>query len=151
MSPRELIEALHRESPYQYALALTGGGTGAAAQLLNVPGGSRTLLEVAVPYNQQALSEYLGRAPEQYCSTATSLALARRALERARWLAPGQPVAGVGCTASLATDRPKKGEHRFHLALVAAGAGGRMLSLVLNKGARDRAQEEALLDAVLLN
>src|SRR5437016_12595489 len=118
MSARELIEALHRESPYQYVLALAGGGTGAAAQLLNVPGGSRTLLEVAVPYGQQALSEFLGRVPEQFCSAATSLTLARRALERARWLAAGLPVAGVGCTASLATDRPKKGDHRFHVAVV---------------------------------
>ncbi|HYT88467.1 MAG TPA: hypothetical protein VEL76_07145 [Gemmataceae bacterium] len=151
MTPRALIEALHRESPYQYALALAGGGTGAAAALLNVPGGSRTLLEVSIPYNQQALTEYLGRAPEQFCSSATSLTLARRALERARWLAPGQPVAGVGCTASLATDRPKKGDHRFHIALVWSGSGGGTVSLGLRKGERNRDQEEALLDAVLLN
>src|SRR5437868_3232769 len=109
-STRALIEALHREAPYRYVLALTGGGAAAAAQLLNVPGGSRTLLEVVIPYGENALAEFLGRTPEQFCSPATGLALARRALERARSLAPGQEVAGVGCTASLATDRPKKGD-----------------------------------------
>jgi hypothetical protein len=148
---RTLIEALHREAPCRYVLALTGGGTGAAAQLLNVPGGSRTLLEVVVPYSEQALSNFLGRAPEQFCSPATGLALARRALERARHLAPGQPVAGIGCTASLATDRPKKGEHRFHLAVLSSPSSGKVVSLVLAKGQRGRPAEEALLDAVLLN
>jgi hypothetical protein len=151
LATQTLIEALHREAPYRYVLALTGGGTGAAAQLLNVPGGSRTLLEVVVPYSEQALSDFLGRAPEQFCSPATGLALAGRALERARRLAPGQPVAGVGCTASLATDRPKKGDHRFHLAVLSSPSSGKAVSLVLAKGRRDRVAEEALLDAVLLN
>lgn len=146
-----LIEALHRTSPYQYALALTGGGTGAAAQLLNVPGGSRTLLEVAIPYSERALVEYLGRAPEQYCSPATAAALARRALQRARALAPEEPAAGVACTASLATDRPRKGDHRFHLAIARDDCGVEAASLVLSKGARRREEEEAVLDAVLLN
>ena len=148
---RTLIEALHREAPYRYVLALTGGGTGAAALLLNVPGGSRTLLEVVVPYSEQALGDFLGRAPEQFCSPATGLALARRALERARHLSPGAPVAGLGCTASLATDRPKKGEHRFHLAVLSSPSSGKAVALVLAKGQRDRPAEEAVLDAVLLN
>src|SRR6266542_3247642 len=112
---RQLIERLHR-APYQYVLAVTGGGTQAAAHLLNVPGGSRTLLEVLVPYHAQALSEFLGGEPEQSCSAATAGALARSAFERARHLVPDSLVAGFGCTASLATDRPKRGDHRFHVA-----------------------------------
>ncbi len=148
---RALIEALHREAPYKYALALTGGGTGAAAQLLHVPGGSRTLLEVTVPYSERALSDFLGRTPQQFCSADTALALARRALERSRRFAPGEAVAGVGGTASLASDRPKRGAHRFHLAVVCSPAAGKAVSLTLHKGARDRQQEEAVLDAVLLN
>jgi hypothetical protein len=148
---RALIEALHRDSPYKYALALTGGGTGAVAALLSVPGGSRTLLGATVPYSEQALTEFLGRAPQQFCSADTTLALARRALERARQLAPAEAVAGVGCTASLATDRPKRGDHRFHLAVVRSDGGGEAFSVVLQKGARDRPHEEAVLDAVLLN
>src|SRR5205807_1995389 len=109
---QQLIEALHREGRYKYVLAATGGGAGAAAQLLNVPGGSRTLLEVIVPYHERAFAEFLGQRPEQFCSAATSRLMADRALERARWLAPGHLVAGIGCTASLATDRPKQGDHR---------------------------------------
>jgi hypothetical protein len=146
---RQLIEALHSAS-YQCVLALTGGGTQAAALLLTVPGGSRTILEVVVPYNAQALTDFLGRGPEQSCSPETSSAMAERALQRARWLAPGEPVVGLGCTASLATDRPKRGPHRFHVTMQKGGAE-LTASLVLKKGARSREAEEDILDSVILN
>ncbi|MBI1918243.1 MAG: hypothetical protein HYS12_26420 [Planctomycetes bacterium] len=146
---RQLIERLHR-APNQYVLAVTGGGTQTAAHLLNVPGGSRTILEILVPYHAQSLSEFLGGEPEQNCSAETGRAMARSAFERARHLAPRSVVAGFGCTASLATDRPKRGEHRFHLAAHTAH-GSTAWSLTLSKGLRNRAGEEAVVDAVLLN
>src|SRR5438045_775143 len=99
-STLRLIEGLHR-APVQCVLAGTGGGTGAIASLLSIPGGSRTIVEVAVPYHEQAFVDFLGSSPESSCSAATALALARRARERGRWLLPGQAMAGVGCTASL--------------------------------------------------
>jgi hypothetical protein len=146
---RQLIESLH-QAPYRYVLALTGGGAQAAGWLLSVPGGSRTVLEVIVPYHDRALAEFLGRSPEQYCSPETALDMARHAEHRARRLARGEDVFGVGCTASLATDRPKRGDHRFHLAISGMGRT-RTTSLTLTKGARDRAGEEEVLDVVLLN
>src|SRR5579871_3179174 len=106
LAVRQLIESLHRSAP-KYVLALTGGGTSAAANLLAVPGGSRSVLEVLVPYHENALADFLGHSPEQYCSESTAVTMANRASERASWLAPRDVVAGVGCTASLATDRPK--------------------------------------------
>jgi hypothetical protein len=146
---RHLIESIH-QAPLRCVLALTGGGTGAAACLLEVPGGSRTILEAVIPYGEQTFGEFLGHRPEHFCSAATSQAMARRARDRARWLAPGQLVLGLGCAAGLATDRPKRGDHRFHISWV---RGGRVVtySLVLAKGARDRAGEEQVLDAVFLN
>src|SRR5262249_15509942 len=144
---RSLIEAIHR-GPAACVLAFTGGGTSAAGALLNVPGGSRSVLEVLVPYHEQALVPLLGRRPAPYWSAETSPAMAAQA--RDRWLPPGAAVLGLGCTASLATDRPKRGDHRFH---VTADAGGRRTtySLILAKGSRDREGEEAVLDAVILN
>jgi nicotinic acid mononucleotide adenylyltransferase len=146
---RRLIEAIHR-SAGKCVLAVTGGGASAAALLLNVPGGSRTILEVIVPYNEKALVEFLGRRPAQFCSAATSRELAARSYERATWLAPGEIVLGVGCTASLATDRPKRGDHRFYLACHTIEQIT-TYSLTLRKGERDREAEEAVLDAVLIN
>src|SRR5262245_57190102 len=119
---RALIEAIHH-APLRCVVAVTGGGAQAAGLLLTVPGGSRTVLEVAVPYHEQALVEFLGRRSEQFCSAAAARDMAVRALERARWLAPGEAVVGVGCTASLATDRPKRGDHRLHVAAHGAAGG----------------------------
>jgi hypothetical protein len=145
----QLIASLH-QAPFRYVLALTGGGVQTAGWLLTVPGGSRTVLEVIVPYDDRALAEFLGRAPEPYCSPETARDMAVHAEQRATWLAPGADVLGVGCTASLATDRPKRGDHRFHLAVSGIGRL-RIASLTLTKGARDRAGEEQVLDFVLLN
>lgn len=146
---RALIAALHA-APYRYALALTGGGAGVAGQLLSVPGGSRTVLEISIPYDEHALADYLGRQLTSFCSTDTSRAMAARALERARWLAPGAAVAGVGGTAALRSDRPKRGDHRAHVA-IATARGTIVHSLTLTKEARDREVEEAVVVALLLN
>jgi hypothetical protein len=145
----QLISALH-QSPCRYVLALTGGGTGAAGWLLSVPGGSRTVLEIAVPYSEEALCDYLGRRPESFCSAATSRDMARRAWERASYLAPGKRVGGAACTASLRSERPKRGDHRLH---VSTHDGLRAVthSLTLIKEERGRELEEEVAARVLLN
>jgi nicotinamide mononucleotide (NMN) deamidase PncC len=146
---RDLIAALH-QAETRFVIAVTGGGAAAVGTLFSVPGASRSILEAIVPYHEQALVNFLGFRPEQFCSAETAAAMARRAAERASWLAPTDTVAGVACTASLASDRPKRGEHRFFVAVETAE---RRLSLALTlaKGARDRLGEEAVVDAVMLN
>jgi len=146
---RQIVEAIH-QAPYRCALAVAGGGTDAVALLLGVPGASRTVLEAVVPYHDQALAEYLGFRPETFCSAVTGGDMAARAHERAGWLAPAADVVGVGCTATLATDRIKRGDHRFHVA-VRTRDQLTNYSLTLSKGARDREGEEQLLSQVLLN
>lgn len=100
-------------------IAVTGGGSGALAALLQTPGASRTILEAVVPYSLSALTDWIGAQPEQACSAATARAMAVAAYERARRLAPDADPkmwVGVGATASLATDRPKRGERRGYVA-----------------------------------
>jgi nicotinamide mononucleotide (NMN) deamidase PncC len=129
----------------QSVLAITGGGTGAIAELLRVPGGSRFLLEALVPYDPRSLAEFLGAAPEQACSGETAVAMAERARGRAAALARTDAVTvGLGATASLVSDRPKQGDHRAHIA-VATDAGTDLTSIVLDKGRRDRPAEEDLV------
>jgi nicotinic acid mononucleotide adenylyltransferase/nicotinamide mononucleotide (NMN) deamidase PncC len=140
----QLIAAM-QASGRQAVLAITGGGTGAIAELLRVPGGSRLLLEAIVPYDPGSLRDYLGGDPEQACSGETAVAMAERARRRAAVLAKrdGVPI-GLGATASLASDRPKHGNHRCHIA-VATGAATYLTSIVLEKGLRDRPGEEDLV------
>jgi hypothetical protein len=146
---RSLIAAVH-QAGRPFVLAVTGGGASAAGLLLSVPGGSRSVIEVVVPYAEHALGHFLGHKPASFCSVATSREMAIRAEERARWLVPGQPVLGVGCSASLRSDRPKRGDHRFHIA-IHNGLHTGTWSLTLTKEARDREGEEDVLDRVLLN
>src|SRR5207253_2225903 len=80
----------------------------------------------------------------------TAALLARRARERAVWLAPGVDVLGVGCTASLRSDRPKKGDHRIHAA-AATAQGVRTLSLTLAKEQRSRQGEEEVAARRVVN
>jgi len=145
----DLVAALH-QSPSKYVVSLTGGGSGLAGRLLSVPGGSRTVLEVVVPYAEEALVEYLGARPASFCAAETSRLMARRARERARWLVPGSPVAGLGCTASLRSDRPKRGDQRLHVSVETA-LEIRTFSLTLTKEARTRAEEEVIVELVALN
>src|SRR5262245_5647753 len=106
---RSLIEQIHA-SGRRAVMAITGGGSGAIGERLRVPGGSRTRVEAIVPYEQTSLVQFLAGAPDQACSEETAAAMARRARERVRALAPDAAVAvGLGATASLVSDRPKKG------------------------------------------
>ena len=154
MSPSDaawqrLISALHA-SGRKAALAITGGGSGAIGELLRVPGGSRLLIEAQVPYDALALEAFLGFAPAQACSSDTAIAMARSARARAARLVPaGTDLVGLGATAALVSDRPRKGEHRFHVAF-ANSAGIAHCTGVLAKGRRDRAAEEDLVSRAII-
>src|SRR5579862_9734809 len=146
---RQLISAVHG-CGRKAALAITGGGSGAVGELLRVPGGSRLLIEAQIPYDETALAAFLGFSPAQACSADTAIAMAQSARARAARLAPaGSDLVGLGATAALASDRPRKGEHRFHIAFANA-AGIAHCTGVLAKGRRDRAAEEDLVSRAIV-
>jgi Cytidylyltransferase-like len=154
----QLISALHG-SGRKAALAITGGGSGAIGELLRVPGGSRLLIEAQVPYDERALAAFLGFAPAQASSADTAIAMARTARARAATLMPstgdgvGPDLVGLGATAALVSDRPRRGEHRFHIAFAnAAGPNSTVAHCtgVLAKGRRDRAAEEDLVSHAIV-
>ena len=131
----EFIAEIHR-SPSMAVLVVTGGGSQALADLFVVPGASRTVLEALVPYSDRSMGEFLGYGPSQAVSAETAAALARKAYERALALRPSDdvPVLGVASTAALVTDRPRKGEHRAHVA-VCGGGPVEVCSVTLEKDA----------------
>ena len=146
---RALISATHT-SGRKAALAITGGGTGAVGEVLGIPGGSQLLIEAQVPYSEEALAAYLGFAPSQSCSAETAVAMANAARVRADKLAPKPAdTIGLGATAALVSDRPRRGEHRFHIACSGA-EGTAHCTVVLAKGRRDRPAEEALVARAII-
>src|SRR6266436_27607 len=155
---QQLISATHA-SGRKAALAITGGGSGAIGELLRIPGGSRLLIEAQIPYDALALATFLGFAPAQACSSDTAIAMAQSARARAARLVPsdteggtdlvGPDLVGLGATAALVSDRPRRGEHRFHIAF-ANSAGIAHCTCVLAKGRRDRAAEEDLVSHAIV-
>lgn len=170
----ELVRAIH-DTPTMLVLAVAGGGNAIITDLLDVPGASRTILEARVPYAASAMADLLALdddepwgsdEPVGAVSSSTARTMAEACLERAHALSPLQrdfpdhhDLIGVACTAALVTDRPKKGDHRAHIA-VASGSSrhtnGPPMEVVeqelqLQKGLRDRAGEDRVVaDAVLV-
>lgn len=146
---KQFIQAIH-DSPPRVVFVTAGAGTEALSCLLGVAGATRTLLEALVPYSEASFDDFLGQKPRQYVADETARLLAGRAYTRARWLASEGPLLGLACTATIVTDRPKRGEHRAHIAI---WQPARLISYTLHlaKGLRDRSGEEALVSRVILN
>jgi len=146
----ELIVQIHH-SAGRVVLSLSGGGARAISALTEVPGATRTLLGAIVPYSRGAIVKWLGGYPDQYCSAETSRRMAMVGFLRALELEESDvPLAGVGCTASLVTDRPKMGAHRAYVAIQTASFTA-VRSIWLTKGRRSRAEEEEVVARLVLN
>ena len=116
----DLVRALHA-TPQQAVIEVAGAGTLALSWLHAVGGSSRTVLEATDRYCHASLAELLGAMPTGAVSGAVAAAMADAALRRARRLAaPGTPVVGAGCTAALASDRPRRGADRAYVAVTGA-------------------------------
>ncbi|WJZ80404.1 hypothetical protein VitviT2T_000327 [Vitis vinifera] len=146
---RATVEAIH-SSPTQAVLYVSGGASQALGHLMSVPGASNTVLESVVPYSRMSMIQLLGRIPTHFASQQTAEEMALLAYNRALKLSnPGSPVLGVGFTGSLASTRPKRGDHRFHLS---TRTSDRLWAstVTLSKGLRTREQEEKVSSLCLL-
>jgi hypothetical protein len=147
--PQETITSIH-QTPHRLVFEFAGAGSLALFWLHSVPGSSRTVLEATDRYAAASLADLIGATPEKFVSAATSRAMAEAAYRRALRLTDGAaPCLGVACTAAIATDRVKRGDHGCSVA-VYDGATLRVSSLTLAKGARDRAGEEALISLLII-
>ena len=146
----EIVARIH-DTPQQSVLAVAGAGNYALAWLLGVGGASRTVLETRVPYGYLAMTDFLGGyAPDQTVSGDTARRMARAAWARGMALREQEaPIVGLACTATIATDRTKRGDHR---AFIAAwdDDGATTDAVVLEKGLRDRAGEEDVVSRLVI-
>jgi hypothetical protein len=147
--PQETITSIH-QTPHRLVFEFAGAGSLALFWLHSVPGSSRTVLEATDRYAAASLADLIGATPEKFVSAATARAMAEAAYRRALRLTDGAaPCLGVACTAAIATDRVKRGDHGCSVA-VYDGATLRVSRLTLAKGARDRAGEEALISLLII-
>ena len=139
--------------PPKLVAYITGGGAQLAPWLLATPGASKSVLELQVPYSRHSLAQLLGSEPARFCSAEVARGLASEAFKRARELHDGDSAAecfvGLGCTAALRSEPPKRGEHRCYLA-VRTSAGMHEFTLALAKGWRSRLLEDAVVSRCAL-
>ncbi|XP_019452428.1 PREDICTED: uncharacterized protein LOC109354400 [Lupinus angustifolius] len=146
---RTTVDAVHR-SPFQAVLYLAGGASQIVGWLISVPGASNTVLETLFPYSRISMINLLSKIPTQFCSQQTAEDMALLAYNRALKLStPGSPVVGVGFTGSLASTRPKHGEHRFYMSTRTADRLW-VSKVTLTKGLRTREEEDKVSSCLLL-
>ena len=151
---RVALEAVHA-SPVRAVMHVTGGAAQSLGWVMAVPGASRTLLEARVPYAREAMVDLLGKEPAQYVDARCARRLARAAYARGVRLSPpsgddARHVVGLGCTCALASVPPKKGAHRCVVATFGL-RGAAEYSLVLEKDARDRWEEDGLASRLVVH
>lgn len=156
---QDLVTRIHA-TPHRAVLAFAGAGSQALAWLHGVGGSSRTILSAIDIYSPQSMRHLLGFMPAKFTSRRVARLMAAAAYDLARRysLAEGEaagaphgadPIFGLGSTATIATDRTKRGDHRVATA-VHDSFGTVRYALTLDKGARDRAGEEELVSLVIL-
>jgi Cytidylyltransferase-like len=144
-----LIGAIH-SSGRRAVVEFAGAGSLGLYWLHSVAGSSRTLLEATDRYSPASMADLLGDVPGRFVARETAEAMALRAYRRAMRLSDGDPgCIGVACTATIATDRIKRGQHGGWVA-VCDSRRIQSYGLITRKGARDRLGEEELVSRLLV-
>src|SRR5208337_2393838 len=89
----------------------TGAGADIQNELWAFPGSSAYLSGASFPYAPEEQEELLGFMPEHFASPENAIDLASAAYMKAYKFGGKKPV-GLGLTASVASEREHRGEHR---------------------------------------
>lgn len=124
----------------------TGAGAGLQQTLWSVPGSSSYLSGASFPYAQEETEELLGFKPEHFCDESTAIDLASAAYMKAyRW--GGNKPIGLGITASVASEKEHRGDHRFFMCVITnERIWTKSIILAKGVGARTRANDGATCD-----
>lgn len=144
----DLITAIHAQSR-PTVITFAGAGSQALWWLHGVAGSSRTIVEALDCYSPASMQQHIGYMPARFVSQQTAIDMAKSAYIRAIDLGYTNRPIGLSCTATIATDRTKKGEHGCWVA-VCDGQFVHSYGLILQKGLRDRLGEEAIISEVMV-
>lgn len=109
-------DALKRANVNIHVIA-TGAGAGLQKLLWEVPGSSAYLSGCSFPYAPEEQEELLGFMPEHFCSEEAAVDLASAAYMKAYKFGGPHPV-GVGLTASVASEKEHRGDHRIFVCVM---------------------------------
>jgi hypothetical protein len=146
---KHLVGEIHA-TPLQTVMEFAGAGSLALFWLHSQGGSSRTILEAVDRYAALSTVDLLGTQPRRFVVANTARTMADHAYQRGLRLSAGNaPVVGIGCTATIASDYVKRGKHGCHVCVMER-TRYTQYAITLDKGARDRAEEEALISRIVL-
>ena len=138
-------------SDQKLVLIISGAGIQAAKWLLDVPGASKTILEIQIPYSDKAMHDLLEYTPTHFVSENTVLDMARKAYEKSIALRKNnEPVLGIACTAAISTDRDRRGQNHAYICSWTAHSRN-IEHITLQKGKRDRVSEDLIISQSIIN
>ena len=148
---KRLIKKLH-DSSGKFVAVITGGGLSAMADILSVPGASKTVLEVTVPYSKSSLFAYIKENYESHVSKKEAILLANIAYKRSKTYEQGNNVEtiGISCTAAIATIPVRKGTDRAFVACT-NGESVSCASIYFSNEFRSRFKQDEIISGVILN
>jgi len=147
----EILVAEINATPQQTVLEFAGAGSLALFWLHSQGGSSRTILEAVDRYAALSTIDLLGTQPPRFVATKTARTMGTHAYQRALRLSGGNtPVVGIGCTATIATDYAKRGKHGCRVCVVER-TRFTQYALTLEKGVRERLEEEAIISRIVLH
>ncbi|MGH9462239.1 MAG: hypothetical protein ACRD1X_13535 [Vicinamibacteria bacterium] len=107
----------HPSKPWIYCVT-SGAGASLQWTLWATPGASEYFAGGSFPYATYETDRFLGYTPESYCSPDEAVELALEAYCRAcESLPEGRTPVGLAVTASVASLREHRGDHRIHVAV----------------------------------
>lgn len=106
-----------KEANVNIHVIATGAGAGLQNDLWSIPGSSAYLSGCSFPYAPEETTELLGFTPKQFVSEDTAIDLASAAYMKAYKFGGKSPV-GVGLTASVASEREHRGDHRVFACVI---------------------------------
>jgi hypothetical protein len=118
MNLEQLVPLIHA-TPNKGVVIPTGGGTRVFPMLLELGGGSNTLLHGEIPYKEFMTDAILGGKPDKYVSEQTARQLAMAAYQKALEIRTkddvNYPVFGVACTVSLQKTPEERGGRKHYI------------------------------------
>lgn len=142
-------EALKRMGMFH--IIATGAGAGLQQILWEIPGCSWYLSGCSFPYDQDEQADILGFMPDHFCSEEAAIDLASAAYMKAYRFGKKAPI-GVGVTASVASEKEHRGDHRVHICVI-TNDFVRTISRTLEKGvgAAKRLEDGKFVDMLTLH
>ena len=135
-----------KEAGVSIHVIATGAGAGTQQVLWSTPGCSAYMSGASFPYSVEETEDMLGFKVEQSVCEDTAIDLASAAYMKAYRFGGNKPV-GVGITASVASERMHRGDHRADICIITDSVV-KTYHRVLDKGA---GQDQRWLDGILCN